>query len=193
MVEGVGEAEGGTGVHDDIIKWKHSRYWPFVRGIHQSRVNSPHKSQWHGASMFSVICAWINGWVNNREAGDLRRHRAHCYLIAMSYGSVRSGGGVDLGQKPNSVSKTITKSRQGKPLAESSFMCQLDNRFNWQNSLNNNIKHTIHNFCYLKSVTCNYDDFFHKEHNRETIFLLNFRNYCAGHFDHRPIITNAFI
>ena len=31
---------------------------------------------------FSLICAWINGWVNNGEAGDLRRHRAqydcHC-------------------------------------------------------------------------------------------------------------------
>ena len=27
--------------------------------------------------MFSLICAWINGWVNNREAGDLRQHRAH--------------------------------------------------------------------------------------------------------------------
>ena len=27
--------------------------------------------------MFSLICVWINGWVNNREAGDLRRHRGH--------------------------------------------------------------------------------------------------------------------
>ena len=27
--------------------------------------------------MFSLICAWINGWVNNCEAGDLRRHRDH--------------------------------------------------------------------------------------------------------------------
>ena len=27
--------------------------------------------------MFSLIWAWINGWVNNREAGDLRRHRGH--------------------------------------------------------------------------------------------------------------------
>ena len=27
--------------------------------------------------MFSLICAWINDWVNNREAGDLRRHRGH--------------------------------------------------------------------------------------------------------------------
>ena len=26
---------------------------------------------------FYLICAWINGWVNNSEAGDLRRHHAH--------------------------------------------------------------------------------------------------------------------
>ena len=70
--------------HDDVIKWKHFlRYWPFVRGIHQSPVNSPHKGQWRGALAFSFICAWINGWVNNREAGDLRRHRAHYGVIVM--------------------------------------------------------------------------------------------------------------
>ena len=45
------------GVHDYVIKWKHfPRYWPFVRGIHRSRVNSPHKGQWRGALMFSLIC-----------------------------------------------------------------------------------------------------------------------------------------
>ena len=65
-------------IHDDTIKWKHfPRYWPFVRGIHQSPVNSPHKGQWPGALMFSWICVWINGWVTNREAGDLMRDRAH--------------------------------------------------------------------------------------------------------------------
>ena len=32
--------------------------------------------QWSRALMFSLVCAWINGWVNNREAGDLRHHRA---------------------------------------------------------------------------------------------------------------------
>ena len=37
----------------------------------------PYKGQWRWALMFSFICAWINGWVNNRKAGDLRRHRAH--------------------------------------------------------------------------------------------------------------------
>ena len=35
------------------------------------------------ALMFSLICAWINGWVNNREAGDLRRHCAHYDVIVM--------------------------------------------------------------------------------------------------------------
>ena len=40
-------------------------------------VNSRHEGQWRGALMFPLICAWINGWVNNRKAGDLRRHRAH--------------------------------------------------------------------------------------------------------------------
>ena len=70
--------------HDDIIKWKHfPRYWPFVRGIHRSPVNSPHKGQWRGALMFSLICVWINGWVNNGDAGDLRRHRAHYDVIVM--------------------------------------------------------------------------------------------------------------
>ena len=70
--------------HDDVIKWKHfPRYWPFVRGIHRSPVISPHKGQWRGALMFSLICAWINGWVNNREAGDLRRYHAHYGVIVM--------------------------------------------------------------------------------------------------------------
>ena len=70
--------------HDDVIKWKHfPRYWPFVREIHRSPVNSSHKGQWRGALMFSLICAWINGWVNNSEAGDLRRHRAHYDVIVM--------------------------------------------------------------------------------------------------------------
>ena len=70
--------------HDDVIKWKHfPRYWPFVQGIHRSPVNSPHKGQWHGALMFSLICAWINGWINNREAGDLRHYRAHYDVIVM--------------------------------------------------------------------------------------------------------------
>ena len=40
-------------------------------------MNSPHKGQWRGALVFPLICAWINGSVNNHEAGALKRHRAH--------------------------------------------------------------------------------------------------------------------
>ena len=70
--------------HDVVIKWKHfPRYWPFMRGIHRSPVNSPHKGQWRGALMFSLISDWINDWVNNREAGDLRRYRTHYDVIVM--------------------------------------------------------------------------------------------------------------
>ena len=71
--------------HDDVIRWKHfPHYWPFVRGIHRSPVNSPHKGQWRGGLMFSLICAWINGWINNRKAGNLRRRRAHYEIIIMN-------------------------------------------------------------------------------------------------------------
>ena len=79
--------------HDDVIKWKHfPRYWPFVRGIHRSPVSSPRKGQWRGALMFSLICAWINGWINNREAGDLRRHRAHYDVIVIAQAVSRLQG-----------------------------------------------------------------------------------------------------
>ena len=62
--------------HDDVIRWKHfPRNWPFV--------NSPHKGQWRGALMFSLICVWINGWVNNHEAVDLRCHPGHYDVIVM--------------------------------------------------------------------------------------------------------------
>ena len=46
-------------------------------------VNSPHRGQWRGALMFTLICVWINGWVNNREAGDLRRYRGHYDVTVM--------------------------------------------------------------------------------------------------------------
>ena len=43
----------------------------------------PHKGQWRGALMFSLICIRIKGWVNNDEARDLRRHRAHYDVTIM--------------------------------------------------------------------------------------------------------------
>ena len=56
-------------LHEDVIKWKPS----LVTGL------------WRGALMFSLISAWTNGWVNNRNAGGLRRYRAHYDVIVMWY------------------------------------------------------------------------------------------------------------
>ena len=73
--------------HDDVIKWKHfPRYCPFVWGIHRSLVNSPHKGQWRGPLMVSLICIWINVrlviWGD--EASDLRHHRVHYDVTVMT-------------------------------------------------------------------------------------------------------------
>ena len=96
--------------HDDVIKWKHfPRYWPFVRGLHRSPVNSLHKGQWRGALMFSLICVSINGWVNNREAGDLRRYRAHYDVTVMHQYEA----------KPNSLIYKLKHSRSVKMEANS--------------------------------------------------------------------------
>ena len=79
-----------TNCHDGVINWKHfPRYSPFVREIHRSPVNSPHKGQWHGCLMFSLICARINSWVNNGEAGDLRRHRTHYDATVMTFCGIK--------------------------------------------------------------------------------------------------------
>ena len=58
------------------------RYWSFVKGIHRSPVDPPHKGQLRGALKF-LICAWTKGWANNRDADDLRRHRAHYDVAVM--------------------------------------------------------------------------------------------------------------
>ena len=86
--------------------WRHQveknpRYWPFVRGIHRSPGNSPHKGQWREALMFSLICAWINGWVNNGAAGDLRCDRAHHDVTVMLFSRIRPSSRYD----PDSIWK----------------------------------------------------------------------------------------
>ena len=59
-----------------------------ISWYHRSSVNSPHKGQWRGALMFSLICTRINGWVNNGDAGDLRRHGTHYDVTVMHCGDI---------------------------------------------------------------------------------------------------------
>ena len=49
----------------------------------------PHKGQRRGALMLSLICAWIGGWVNNRQSGGLWRHRGHYDVTVMNRGNYR--------------------------------------------------------------------------------------------------------
>ena len=66
--------------HDDVIKWNHfPRYWPFVWGIYRSPVNSPHK-----AELWVFFYQRLNKRLSkNRDAGNLRRHRALYDVIVM--------------------------------------------------------------------------------------------------------------
>ena len=71
---------------DCILWWRHqmetfSALLAICAGNSSSPVNSPHKGRWRGALMFSLICAWMNDWVSNR---DLRRHRIHYDVTVMS-------------------------------------------------------------------------------------------------------------
>ena len=50
-----------------------------------SPMSGEFRAQRQVTRMFSLICARINSWVNNREAGDLRRHRAHYDFSVMWY------------------------------------------------------------------------------------------------------------
>ena len=85
------------GLHDDVIKLEHLlRYWPFVRGTHPSPVNSPHKGQYSGVWCFSLICAWTNFWINNRDAGELRRHHTHYEVTVMGQGCIIKSGAIRL-------------------------------------------------------------------------------------------------
>ena len=88
-----------TVFHDVVIKWKHFPCnWPFVRGIRRSTVNSPHKGEWREALLFSLIRAWINGWVYNHEASVSRRQCAHYDVVTMEPGHF---GPRTLGDKPS--------------------------------------------------------------------------------------------
>ena len=72
-----------NGCQADVIQRQHFLcYWTFVRGIQWPPV-FPSQRPVTRSLMLSLICAWINGWVINCEAGDLRRHRAHFDVMVM--------------------------------------------------------------------------------------------------------------
>ena len=58
--------------HYDVIKWKHfPHYWPFVRGIHQSLVDSSsQRPVTRSFDVFFDLC--LNKWLGNRKQSRSR-------------------------------------------------------------------------------------------------------------------------
>ena len=79
-----------TYMYNEFTWWRHQME-TFSALLAICAGNSPvtgeflNKGQWRGALMFSLICARINGCVNNREAGDLWRHRAHYFATVILF------------------------------------------------------------------------------------------------------------
>ena len=65
------------------VSWWRHQMETFPAQLAICAGNSPHKGQWRGALKLSLICVWINDWVNNHDAGDLRRYRVHYDVIVM--------------------------------------------------------------------------------------------------------------
>ena len=66
-----------------LYRGQHSKTPYTIWCRHPSPVNSPYKGQWRGVLIFSLNCAWTNGWVNNRDASDLKRPGTHYDVTVM--------------------------------------------------------------------------------------------------------------
>ena len=110
-----------------IMTWSNGnifRVTDILCGIHRSPMNSYHKGQWRSALMFSFICAWINGWVHNRDFGELRRHRAHYDVIAMLY--VSNVYTSTQGRRTNHRQHIRHKSKVNYPLTQCLIYCDFN-------------------------------------------------------------------
>ena len=82
--------------HDDVIKWKKIlRYWPSVRGIHKGSprvtVGVPSQRPETRSFVFSLICAWINGWANNEDASETPSHSLWRHFLYRSLLNILRG------------------------------------------------------------------------------------------------------
>ena len=112
------------------------RNWPFVR-------NSPHKGQWRRALMFSLIYVWVNDWVNNRKASDLRRYRVHYDVTVMSYTTVAARAVIhvwlflyqwsnsNIGDKTRWTLNSLRPRQNGRHFADDIFKCIFFNENVW--------------------------------------------------------------
>ena len=64
-------------LHDDVIKWKYFPCYCPLWGESPVTGGFPSQKSVTRSLILSLMCAWTDGWANNRDVGDLRRHRAH--------------------------------------------------------------------------------------------------------------------
>ena len=60
-----------------------SKLLAFCEGNSPATGEFPSQRPMTRSLIFSLICAWANGWANNRDVGDLRRHRNHYDVTVM--------------------------------------------------------------------------------------------------------------
>ena len=76
-------------IQHHLTPWWRHQMEPFSASLALCAENSPVIGEFPIAKSsdaelwFFFICPWMNGWVNNREAGDLTRHCAHYDVIVM--------------------------------------------------------------------------------------------------------------
>ena len=110
------------------------------------RVSGP----WRGALMFSLICAWTNGWANYQDAGDLRRHHTHYDVTVM--GPVYMWGTDWLGRltcnnvfKYHSFSFIIDKTSLSSRTSFSCFVVKFFIKMNYSRKKTTNWYHQVYN------------------------------------------------
>ena len=81
-----------TDHHDGVMAEKrYPSYWPCVREIHRSVVDSPHKGPVTRELLLSLMLVQINAWTNILVACDLRRHDARCDVTVIMSGHGYTG------------------------------------------------------------------------------------------------------
>ena len=114
-------------VHDDVSKWKHfPRNWPFVRGIHRSPVNSPHRGQWRGAKTLNWSMYHLTGTVSSSYT------KAHCgvdILFPVRWHTTKmtftSCGDIGLLQRPLNYAQSHDREQQATNQYYYAIACNL--------------------------------------------------------------------
>ena len=93
--------------HDMIMTWQwFPHYWPYVRGIHGSLLDSADKGPVTVTLIFPLLLAWISCWTNRRVVSAFRWHDAHvispwCTIWLVQLIAQTSNNGQNKYQEPN--------------------------------------------------------------------------------------------